>query len=238
MGVQLGRICNPGQYPLDDAIQRTERLAEAQPGFELKLVRYLQLQCLNTPVPIPNVLRGLDLLGALLKHEPMDEKRVISLLRPFLTCGEPQIASKCVLVLGRKLNSLDWIGRMMAENDDRFRANLIQALWKRKEPEIQRVLVAALHDPHPRVMANAVYGLFVLGAADWLDALEKLLGSDNPDFRICGIWVLKASCAREAPELIRRFIRDPNARVRRAAFDALIALRGHGGNRIASTITH
>jgi hypothetical protein len=225
MAVSVTKICDPERYRLNEAIQQAKNSAEAAPGFEIELVRFLQTKCLSNHVPLATVFRGLEVLGGMMGGGVMEESRLIALLRPFLRSSDPQIASKCVLVLGRRSSSMAWLNSVMAETDDRIRANLIESLWKRREPEVEEVLRNAVNDPHPRVVANAVYGLYMLGIDLWAVGLERLVGSDNAAFRISGIWVLKSSGAPDAPERIKLFIRDTDAAVRRAAFDALIHFR-------------
>lgn len=233
MVVSVARICDPELYRLKEAVEQARINAETIPGFEMRIVRYLQELCLSKVVPLVRVFRGLEVLSGMhgggTRSEMGDEKRLIGLMRPFLRSSDPQVASKCVLLLARQSNNIDWLCSVMAETDARIRANLIEALWKRSQPEVERLLRGALHDPHPRVTANAAYGLYILGAEGWVEGLERLLSSSKPSFRKSGIWLLKETGAPDAPERIRLSIRDPDAGVRRAAFDALIHFRQRGG---------
>jgi HEAT repeat protein len=235
MATAVMHICDPGLYRLNEAIQQANNSAEAAPGFEIDLVRYLQEHCASRHVLLPVVFRGLEILGGMRDGGTIDESRLVTLLRPFLRSRFPQIVSKCVLVMGRQSSSMTWLHGVMAETDDRIRANLIESLWRRNEPEVELVLRSALLDSHPRVAANAVYGLYLLGIDAWVEGLERLVGSEDAAFRISGIWVIKSSGAPDAPARIRLLIRDTDAKVRRAAFDALIHLREHGSKKTPST---
>ncbi len=226
MVVSVTRLCDPARYSLTEAIRLAKNNAVSARGFEMKIVRHLQGLCLSKIVPLDTVFRGIEVLGGIFGSGIVEEKRLIGLLRPFLRSRDPQIASKCVLVLGRHSNNMDWLYSVMGETDARIRANLVEALWKRKEPEVREVLRNALHDPDPRVTANASYGLYLLGDPDWLLGLKRLTTSGKPGFRVSAMWLLRTSGAPGAPERIKSFIRDPDSRVRRAAFDALIHLRG------------
>jgi len=297
MAVAIPKICDPHLYRLNEAIQTAKSVSLTSPDFELDLVRFLQARCTSGPVGLPTVSRGLDILC-----EIVDESRLIAVLRPFLGCGDPPIVAKCVMLLGRKGRSIAWLNRIMAESDDGLRANLIESLWKRKEPEVELVLRSALKDLHPRVAANAVYGLYLLGidgyvalgsesrsatwvsgvmnetddrtranlieslwrhkgpevelvlrsavkdphprvAANavhglrllgidsWIEGLERLVGSEDAAFRISGIWVLKSSAAPDSPARIKPLIRDADPGVRHAAFDAIRHLREHSSKK-------
>lgn len=229
MVVSVTRLCDPGHYQLKEAIHLARSSAQAVPGFEIELVRYLQSRSLSGHVPIARVFRGLEILGGMLGSGVTDENRLVSLFRPFLRSSDPQIASKCVLVMARRSANISWVSKIMAEIDERIRANVVEALWGRREPEVEQLLRNALDDPHPRVTANAAYGLFLLGDPGWLTGLERLLSNENPAFRVSGIFLLRSSGAPEARERIKSFIRDPDSRVRRAAFNALIHLRAGAG---------
>jgi HEAT repeat protein len=229
MVATITNICDPGLYDLNEAIEKAKSTASDTPGFELHIVRFLQSLCLSRHVPMATVFRGLDVLGGIL-----DENRLVTLLRPFLRSSDPHIASKCVLVIGRQSRNMAWLLGIMNESDERIRANLIQAIWKRKEPEVELVLRNAVGDPHPRVAANAVYGLYLLGIDAWIDGLERLVGSDGAAFRKSGIWMLKSSGAHDAPARLKRLIRDTDADVRRAAFNALVHLRENGPKKAAA----
>jgi hypothetical protein len=227
MAATIPQICDPAQYPLGDAVEIARDLAAKRPAVELHLVQFLQAQCFSSHVSLPTVFRGLEILGALLSGNA-DENRLITLLRPFLRSSDPQIASKCVLVLGRQSRSMVWLRGVMNETDERIRANLIESLWRRKEPEVEAVLQSALRDPHARVAANAAYGLYLIGSDLWPDALQNLVGSQNAAFRRSGVWVLKCVGTPDAPARLQPLIRDTNADVRKAAFAALKHLRERG----------
>jgi len=224
MTTSVEKVCDPDSYQLDEAIQLARSGAEVTPGFEVKIVRYLRAY-LSTGAKLATLFRGLEVLGGMLGQNEAEDKRLLALMRPFLKSRNPQIASKSVLVLGCHSAGNAWVRNVLSEPDDRIRANLIEALWNRNEPGVEQVLKSALKDPHRRVVANAAYALYRIGVDEWHAGLDRLLRSDNPGFRISGIWVLKKTCARESAERLRPMISDPHPGVRRAAFDALIALR-------------
>jgi hypothetical protein len=224
----VAQICNPELYRLNQAIQKATSSAQDSPGFELDLARFLQAQCLSNRVSLPTVFRGLDILGGMMEGGVLDESQLTTLLGPFLGSTDLRIVSKSVLVLSRQPRSVTWLNRVMHETDDRIRANLIESIWTRKGPDEERVLRSAVNDRYPRVAANAVYGLYLLGIDAWVGGLDGLVGSGEAAFRRSGIWVLRSSGAPDAPARLRLLIGDADPCVRRAAFDALIHLRERG----------
>jgi HEAT repeat protein len=225
MAALVEEICDPERFKLNHAIKMARTGALSAPGFEIAIVRYLESNCLSRSAAMTKVFRGLEVLEGMLGGNPSEENRLVTLLRPFLRSGDPVIASKCVLILGRRSRSVALFRRIMEENDYRIRANLIEALWRRDEPEVRQLLLKALEDPHQRVIANAAFGLFLLDVPAWTAGLEKLLNSRHPVFRASGIWLLRTAAPADALERVGKFIRDPDPRVKRAAFDALVKLR-------------
>jgi|GEM_PF-3413459 len=236
MAAPVSKICNPELYRLEEAIQQARLGVQSSPRYELDLVRFLQTQCHANQVNLAFVLRGLEILGGIL-----EEARLAALLRPFLRSSDPQIASKCVLILGRQSHSFTWLNSVMGESDDRMRANLIESLWRRTEPEVERVIKNAVRDPNHRVVANAVYALYLLGADSqdqYREGVDRMLGRNDPSFRRAAIWVLKMSAGAGAVTKLKPLIRDADPTVRRAAFDALVFLRQQGARDASASHSH
>jgi HEAT repeat protein len=84
------------------------------------------------------------------------------------------------------------------------------------------------------VVANAVYGLYLMGSDEWLGGLDRLLRSHDPIARRSGIWVIKAAGGTPAVGRLKPLIRDLDPSVRRAAFAALVSLRESAERRAAS----
>jgi|SRR6185312_8927045 len=225
MAVAVEKICDPALFSLEEAIEYAKAGARDTPGFELAIVRFLQTLYGSRHLHLPALFRTFDVLGGILAGGHKDQVRLIALVRPFLRSSDPQIVSKCVLLIGRQSQSMAWVSSVMSESDERIRANLIESLWNRREDEVVQILKSALADPHPRVAANAVYGLYLAGNEAWIPGLARLTGDPSPAFRRSGIWVIKASGLPDAPARIKTLIHDPDPEIRRAAFNALIHVR-------------
>ena len=228
MTASLVKICDPRFRELEDSIREAEKAAMGSMRFESNLARFLQLECMESSVNFPLVFRGLEILGHI-----SQERRLVACLRPFLRSLDPRIASKAVLVAGRRADDLKWLIKAVNETDDRTRANLIESVWGRRGPGMEDLLVAALKDPHQRVTANAVYGLYLLGAEQYPEGLCRLHQSEDPLFRRAAIWVIRSIEGAAGVSTLKPFIRDPHPDVRHAAFQALIQLRENGDKRIA-----
>jgi hypothetical protein len=225
MSADINQLCDPASYSLEEALRLAGNFAATTPGFGLLVVQSLQAQCHSAHTDFPRVFRGLDILGGLLGGENGDANRLATLIRPFFKSSDPQIASKAVLILGRQSRNVAWLRNVMNETDERIRANLIEALWHREEPEIEVVFHSALMDSHPRVAANAAYGLYLIENPGWPEALDALIAHTDARYRRSAIWVVKKMAAADGPLKLQRLIRDTDPDVRRAAFDALKHIR-------------
>lgn len=220
MSLSVARICDPRYQSLEDAVREARLGAQTSPRFELTLVRFLQIQCMASNCNLPAIFQGLEVLGRV-----ADEKRLIALLRPFLRSGIPRIASKAALVAGRHCSDLKSLIKAVDETESRTRANLIESLWGRHGPGVQELLENALSDPHHRVAANAVYGLYLRRSHLYPEGLNRLHRSQDPWFRRSAIWVLRSVEGSDVAGSLKPFIVDPDPSVRHAAFSALICLR-------------
>jgi HEAT repeat protein len=215
-----GKICDPSFGTLEEAIRQARLRNRARPGFDLDLNEFLHVCCAAAQPDLGVILRGLEVLERI-----TEESRLFSVLRPFLKSTEPRIASKAILLLGRRFRNMNWIRNVLSENDDRIRANLVEALWRCREGEIDTILKSATGDRHPRVAANAIYGLYLLGSADYQDGLDRLIANGDPRFRRAALWVIRSIGSPDKAEMVKPLIRDPDPGVRRAAFAALGHLR-------------
>lgn len=224
MRASIAKICDPRYHSIEGAIQQARLSTHESSRFELNLIRFLQTQCMERHVDLPVVFQGLEVLGRI-----ANEGRLAAVLRPFLRSRNRLVASKAVLIAGRQSHSLPWLINALNDRDDRVRANLIESLWRRPEPEAEWLLKCALKDRNHRVAANAVYGLYLLGSHSWLEGLESLLGSPNPQFRRSAAWVIRMTEQSEAAMRLKPLIRDSDSHVRHAAFRALVILRERRG---------
>jgi hypothetical protein len=80
-----------------------------------------------------------------------------------------------------------------------------------------------LADKHHRVAANAVYGLYLLDAANAKPEIERLLGNQVAAFRCAGAWVVRKIGSTDLRGLLKSLIGDGDPKVRRSCFQALLA---------------
>jgi HEAT repeat protein len=125
------------------------------------------------------LLRGLSLLT-----EIGDPSRLLSMQIQFMRSGDPFIRSKGAALIGKVLENRSWFDQVMEDADPRTRANAVEALWRSSWPPAEELFVRALDDPHHRVVANAIIGLYLCGRGEEARRhLEKMAADLRPEFQ-------------------------------------------------------
>ncbi len=98
---------------------------------------------------------------------------------------DPQTRATALAILGlARDNAMAPVFVRLAESEDnRMRANAIEALIPLDLPEKRQILKKYLNDSAPRVCANALIGLWLLDDQDTLSCLYGLLKSDDSAMR-------------------------------------------------------
>jgi hypothetical protein len=143
---------------------------------------------------------------------------------------EQHVASKAALLVGRRLQSREWIERHLSSTDARVRANVIEALWGIDSALAAHTLGKCLHDENNRVLGNAIVGLHMLGdnSARW--RINQLTKDRRPAFRQTAAWVIGKVGDPEFTTLLEGMLLDPVQGVRQSAKSALQRLRAPATN--------
>jgi hypothetical protein len=216
---EVQEVCDPVRYSREEARGIAKDWARRSPLFYLEVVRFLQQLCANDQPDLDAVTRTLDVI---ISSTPACALLVV--LRPILReCGA-RVRSKCVLVLAQHERNLSWAEKLMADDDGRIRASVVEGLWGHKSPEIEKLFSRAIGDKHHRVAANAAYGLYLLDATKSISLIERLVANQSPAFRSAAAWVIRKTGASELRGLLRPLLVDSDPAVRTAGFKALMTL--------------
>ena len=186
---------------LPDAVQRIRRRLAAGPvGERLKAMQ---------------VAHELDLAGQL--HEPIVQ---------LCTDPDPKLRSKAVTLVGELPNveSGLLVDRLMNDSDARVRANAVEVLEAKGDPQFlpvlaQRARAAAAGN---RERANAIKALARLRVGTAGTQLLTMLRDGRPDHRISAMWTLKQiGWWQMLGEVGRLAKSDPHLRVRRYALGVI-----------------
>jgi HEAT repeat protein len=130
-------------------------------------------------------LRVLSLLDKI-----SDCSRLASFLVQLMRHPGAHVRSKVALLLGRSNLNLSRVKSFLASDDVRQRANVVEALWGRREPAVLTILREAAKDQHHRVAINALVGLCRAGDGDACDRLKQLASSTDAVLRAGAAWAM------------------------------------------------
>ncbi|MFC1742855.1 HEAT repeat domain-containing protein [Candidatus Riflebacteria bacterium] len=111
--------------------------------------------------------------------DPGNQRALLNLLK---TENNKQVISAAINALGKIVQPSDIIilSNYLNDEDDRVRANAIEALDHLGSLEIIPYVTPLLHDTDNRVKANAALALWKLGEFNVIEILEDMLVSGNP----------------------------------------------------------
>jgi len=224
-------LSDPAAMSLQSAIELATALARAYPMLDRTLSRWL-LRGLGPDAdpaaadPV-RVVRLLEILEGTSQTD-----RSVSVLVQLLRHSDPRVRSKVTLLAARSLKSGTWAQRRMLEADPRVRANVVEALWGVDTPGSLELLRSALHDPHNRVVGNALVGLYLLKDPAAFTLLEQMSQHPSPAFRATAAWAMgfledpkflpALAVLRNDPEpIVHRNVVRALARIRKATGQSL-----------------
>jgi hypothetical protein len=217
---EIEGICDPARHSCTEAIAAVRILARQVPSMYLEVARFLQQKCAGEHPDLDTICRTLEVL---VEITPACALTVV--LRPVLRESAPKLRSKCILILAQHEKDLGWAEKLMADDDGRVRASVIEGMWGMTSPEAERLFLRAAFDSHHRVAANAVYGFYLLDPDKAIPMLEKLIASERPESRSAAAWVIRKIGSAELKGMLKPLILDKTPAVRHAGFQALQALR-------------
>ncbi|RCK81013.1 MAG: Adenylate cyclase [Candidatus Ozemobacter sibiricus] len=137
--------------------------------------------------------RAMAALKALGRLVAIGQEEAKAFLMTFLAkASDPGLRSQAVsmLALAREPRLAGFFRQLLTDPDGRVRANALQALLPLPFSDKAEVLRAHQADDHPRVVANALLGLWLLDDPQVLPGLLALLDSPAPARRTSGAFAL------------------------------------------------
>lgn len=123
--------------------------------------------------------------------------------------------------------AVDVVGHMLVHDPDpTLRASIGRWCWKSRETRCAGALRSALADSDPRVAAQSVRALGVVGGEVDLPALREALTVDDPTIRSFAAGALQQLDDGEAVSQLARLLSDHDRGVREAAARALAEIGG------------
>jgi len=217
---EIEAICDPARHTSQDAISEARTLDLQVPSLYLEVVRFLQQRCSEDHPDLETIGRILEVVVVI-----TPACALAAVLRPVLRRSDPVLRAKCIQILAQHETNLGWVEKLMADDNARVRASVIESLWGLKSQEAERLFLRAVSDSHHRVVANAIYGLYLLDSGKAIPMIGKLIASERPEARAAAAWLIRKTGSAELRGLLKPLILDKTPAVRHAGFRALQALR-------------
>jgi HEAT repeat protein len=162
-------------------------------------------------------LRFLQIFG-----QSTNSARLLSVLSGLLRHPNAKIRSKVTAIAGKVTHRFDWVEQLSAEDDERVRANALEALWKPGLPEQCRsTLWASVCDGNNRVAGNALLGLYRHGDSRCIAPISALTAHVEEKFRATAAWVIAQTGDERFRERLLPLLDDQDTLVRQNAVQAL-----------------
>lgn len=203
---------------LEPATRQTagRAMVKLVPGTKQRLSR------LMTAGTTQDRLKALQIAQELnLSHELHDTLLIVA------TDSNPKLRSKAVILLGQTPTGLPelLVDKALNDPDSRVRANVIEVIDQRKDPQYLPMLSRMAQSRHNRERANAIKALLGMRMGSANQHLIAMLKDSQPEHRISALWALKQvglwQMLREIANLAKS---DSDTRVRRYALGVIRTL--------------
>ncbi len=134
---------------------------------------------------VRRLTRVLELLS-----QTVEPPRLSSMLTRLCSHTDPHLRSKAVLLAGRFLPHDGARREVLQDADPRIRANAVESTWGQRDAKTIEMLLRATNDPHHRVAANAVLGLYWAGEARCFRLLHKMLLQGTETRQLAAVWAM------------------------------------------------
>lgn len=174
-------VADPTRFDLRQACRVAKIALEEDPEFDKKLKDLVKSGAASETDQIIRVLAVLESIcspSRLLAHI-LDLKQM-----------EGRVKSKLTLMVGRLTRDPQWLRQQLEDESPRVRANAIEGLWDVRAEGLEKLLRAALKDPHHRVAANAALALHKLGDVCAIRSTYAMLRHPDPMFRRAALWAV------------------------------------------------
>ncbi len=198
-----------------EAAHVAEILRQSDPQFFVSLCRLTD----DPQSDWKQVSRALTLAGSL-----GDPNVLIPWMRGLTRHPNERIRSKAVKGMCEIRANKALIERQLQSEDARVRANAIEAVWHSENPDAEALFRSALSDPHHRVVANALVGLYYKHDPGALGKMIELTKHPSPDFRAAMAWALGHIGDAKGRPALEGLTNDPVLRIRVRATRTLAAL--------------
>lgn len=225
---QLLRLFEPAEFL---TLQETQllilRLTDGSPGLEGALLEAFLPQAKLGVVP-EGLFHVFDAIAAI------DQTgRTSSLLVRFLRSPHARIRSKASSALLKITRNAETAAMLLADPDDRVRANILESLWSQaSSAHTREIFRQYMGSGAPRVALNALIGLYQAG--DTVAASQRisdLATIPHPHMQRAAIWAMGYLKDPEFVEVLHGLLRSGGSTLRGSVLQALVKI--HSGREEA-----
>ena len=217
----LIQLIRPDRFSRDQVIETCRNFIRIYTRLDIRLARLAPGRSEDQyRLEVPYIVRILEIL-----NEISAGPKLVLIMNHLTRHPDSRVASKALLLMGRRIQNRSWVERNVKSEDPRKRASVVEALWCRNNVWSRQTMWAALKDENNRVVGNALVGLHSLGESRVGDLVRCMLSDARPHFRFTAAWVMGKMGDLEFLEPLREALADPDQRVRQAARRALVTIR-------------
>ncbi len=221
------------RFSLANAVELFRKIRAVDRTLDFRLARRLPR---GKVAANGRVLTGLRAVRAIdILDQVSEGQRLMSLMGRLPYNGDPRIASRAALFVGRRVGRCGWMKNQLNQEDPRLRANVVESAWGSTAADTLCLLEQCCEDENNRVAGNALIGLHLAGSG----VLEKTLDlsfAETPERRVTAAWVMGRTRLTGFVIRLKELLRDESPKVRRAALLALAEIRRAEIERSADVI--
>ena len=212
-----GALCDPALLRISQAAAVARLALMVDPHFGVDFARRL------TSLEVVNEQEAERILQIV--EELSDSMRIRPSFAPLLHHPNRRIRSKAALLIGRLNRNPELAGEQLSDDDERVRANAVEALWGSGDPACVAVFYDAASDVHQRVAGNAIVGLYMLHHVSSIRLLHEL--SDRPSlaWQITAAWAMGITGSPRFQPVLTRMMSVGDPQLRQHAIRSLSRIR-------------
>jgi HEAT repeat protein len=230
------RFADPARCSTESAVHLFRRLLAVDPVLDVKLARMLPGR---NDLSDANALSGGAVERAMgILDQTSPGPRLMSVVAPLLNNSDPRVSSKGALFVGRRVNDPAWTAKQLSREDQRLRANALEASWGARSEAAVRLFGECAGDAGHRVAGNALIGLYMAGCPDIPERALAMSQSEETERRSTAAWAMGKMGDTRFIERLTALMRDECPKVRSTAIRSLVKIRraqpsgdaGHAGD--------
>ena len=156
-------LTSPEASSRDHAISLFRRFLEIDPSFDVKLAERLpnrRESNLDAAFIGVHATRALDILD-----QTSRGRRLLPIVGHLPTYRDPHVSAKATLFVGRRVQNAGWTKKLLAQPDQRVRANAVESLGL-NSPAATNLLEECANDDNNRLVGNSLLGLHLVGRVE------------------------------------------------------------------------